>query len=1122
MDSKSKNFLNVFLLLLLLSNFFDCYLCLGVDVVSDNTEVVSIHIATNSENEGYEATKAFDGNRNSFWHSLFSQAPIDHSPISISCNYTYGCNHEHPQRKVSRQYSPDHPFELRIDLGHPYPITGLRYWPRSDGNRNGWISEYEVFALRTIDDKTSIIQFRENGDWNGNLGSPIVTGTFNGNEEDVKNGSSIIFPEPIVAHYLIFRAKSEVNGKPFASVAELEIISNNVKFCVSQGNCPDSHLASFSQVSQKISLHDAALIVAQAICGSNDGIESVTKKLIQMPYFIDLVCQYNRLIFELTRRDYYESIASQLPTNQAGILLTDKDPADVVFRRVRALWLGLKDENVEYSQVKSGDTGKIWEHFRVAFEKTPSCNLEQRFLLYLTLCMLRRELLFQRPELDFDRLLFVKRNRASYDHICDQFYGRSAVAGGGLYTLKNLFGKENKFACFCEKLVLILEGKETGKLYELLSNLYSPQDSNLLKNSKVINDCRLKGKHLDNGAFIAPELSFDGQQIAFAYCECEGSSKHIDTLDLTRGHTQESRCFHLFTCNVDGSDLNMISDGTWNDFDPCFLPNGRLAFISERRNGYLRCGRDCPNYTLFDMNIDGSKIRCLSRHETNEWAPSVANNGQIIWTRWDYVDRFGCIAHCPWTTSPDGRNPRAICGNYTPRHLRPDAILDVRAIPNSSKLIATASPHHGQSFGSIILIDPNAEDDPFSPYTRMTPEIGFPESQDGSQVWGTPWALAEDLFLAVADYTFDPNSDQDNKNQLGDYAIYLVDALGNRELIYKDFTIGSSTPIPLVPRTSPPCIPTLVQETEIVNEPFVKPMSFDGERPQGIVSIQNVYMADRPFPPGTKITAIRVVQVFCMSVPSGNPPYMTGIREVTSADSVKLARRVWGVAPVEKDGSACFYVPAECELYFQALNENGLVVQSMRSGTALRAKEHLACVGCHEGRNIVGGKNDTQWNDITQVSGSQIPLALRREPSQLISEGVGTQPLNFPELVQPILDKHCVDCHKEAGSREKGAPNLASEPYIDGFYSSYWNLISGGFACNDFVDPLRTIAGQYGASVSPLYKLLQNHHYGVTLTDEELRRIALWLDTNTMFYGVYEKEGCEKELRGEHAIPTLE
>ena len=37
--------------------------------------------------------------------------------------------------------------------------------------------------------------------------------------------------------------------------------------------------------------------------------------------------------------------------------------------------------------------------------------------------------------------------------------------------------------------------------------------------------------------------------------------------------------------------------------------------------------------------------------------------------------------------------------------------LDCRAIPGSQKFVATAAPHHGQAFGSLVLIDPRVPDD---------------------------------------------------------------------------------------------------------------------------------------------------------------------------------------------------------------------------------------------------------------------------------------------------------------------------------------------------------------------------------------------------------------------------
>ncbi len=213
--------------------------------------------------------------------------------------------------------------------------------------------------------------------------------------------------------------------------------------------------------------------------------------------------------------------------------------------------------------------------------------------------------------------------------------------------------------------------------------------------------------------------------------------------------------------------------------------------------------------------------------------------------------------------------------------------LDVRAIPGSPKFVATAAPHHGQAYGSLVLIDPRvADDDAMGPVKRITPEVGFPESQGGAQVYGTAWPLSEDYYLCVYDSSMQPGAGtQGSKYVPGNYGIYLVDAFGNKELIYRDERIACLSPMPLRPRPVPAAAPAIV--TPARNAPGTQqPEQFvTGQKPgEATIAVVNVYDSIHAWPAGTKIKALRVFQVLPMSVPSGGPPHETGLRVNLAGD----------------------------------------------------------------------------------------------------------------------------------------------------------------------------------------------------------------------------------------------
>jgi hypothetical protein len=355
-------------------------------------------------------------------------------------------------------------------------------------------------------------------------------------------------------------------------------------------------------------------------------------------------------------------------------------------------------------------------------------------------------------------------------------------------------------------------------------------------------------------------------------------------------------------------------------------------------------------------------------------------------------------------------------------------------------------------------------------------------------VYGTPWPLSEDDYLCA----YDPAA----KN----HGIYWIDRFGNRELIYRDAEIASIDPIPVRPRRMPPVIPDQTVQTLAARSRSTAPT------PPAVVSLLNVYDSDFTWPKGTRIAALRVIQVLPKTTPPPNEPRI-GIANQTNA------RTVLGTVPVETDGSAHFEVPAGKEIYFQALDADGYAVQSMRSGTYLHPGEKLTCQGCHERKHRAPLRREAT------------PLALQRAPSPIQPEVEGSNPFNFVRLVQPVLDRHCVACHQE-----KKALDLTNAVQgANGWTTSYQNLaqkygfyfdVGNGAIKNGVHGGSRTIPGEFGARAAKLQDYLVEKHYNVRLTPDDLRRVTLWLDCNSEFYGSY--ENTTAQARGELVMPTLD
>ena len=672
---------------------------------------------------------------------------------------------------------------------------------------------------------------------------------------------------------------------------------------------------------------------------------------------------------------------------------------------------------------------------------------------------LRRKIIFSHPLLDFDRLLINKCPTPAYSHQSRQYLGRYSRPGPGLAVIENWKDQPRE--------TLLFNGR------------------------------------LPAGSTMHPDLSFDARRVMFSFCDHTPTDPNL-------------RQFFLWEIGTDGKGLRRLTGRATDrtageegrqtslveDFDPCYLPDGGLAFVSTRPQTHIRCqygGRYFANFLLYRCDADGRNIRQLSFAEAPEWKPSLLDDGRIVYSRWDYTNRHSYHFQSIWVTHPDGTATASLYGNLT---RNPCNSAEPRQIPGSHKLVCTAAAHHGYTAGSIIVVDPRAGLDGLEPITRVTPEVAFPETEGWPVgAFTTPWPLSEDLFLAA--YTPEPLAKEGKLQSANAYAIYLVDTLGGRELIYRDPQVSCVSPMPLVPRPKPPVLPSALAAAA---------------EPTGTFYIQNIYQSSQPIAPGS-IAGVRVVRVFPQTVET--PPGR-------SVAVYEMPKRILGTAPVDANGSVAFRAPAGQPLFFQLVDKNGMAVMTMRALVYLQPGEESGCIGCHESRH--GAPDRVSRHGRARIYDLQPPAGPRCEGG-----------LSFTRTVQPVLDHYCIACH--GLKRNDGGISLLGTLQPVTFPRKQWpgpNKMCVSIAYESLMTRTGLVAVAQGDMESDFSKpkdyfahagrlapmLLAGHPDKnglprVRLDRESFARIAEWLDLNAVCYGDYswnKPEWRESSPDGERAL----
>jgi hypothetical protein len=595
--------------------------------------------------------------------------------------------------------------------------------------------------------------------------------------------------------------------------------------------------------------------------------------------------------------------------------------------------------------------------------------------------------------------------------------------------------------------------------------------------------------HSPEGVLRDPDVSYDSKKVLFAW---KKSARNDD--------------YHLYEMDLDSKDIRRLTFGEgFADYEAAYLPNGNIVFNSTRCVQRVDCHTTVVS-NLFLCDKDGKYMRRISYDQVHTNYPTVLPDGRVIYTRWDYNDRGQLYPQPLFVMNPDGTAQTELYGNNS---WYPTSILHARGIPGTQKIVAILSGHHCKQTGKPAVINPQVArnctlgqpveecgiefliDVSGTQYERAFKKDNW--GQEGDQ-YQYPYALSENEFLITAKLSGDSH-----------YRIYYMEKLGKPILLASDPSISCNQPVPIRSRQRPPVIASRVDYTKTT----------------GTFSMQNIYYGPglKDVPDGT-IKKLRVVELEFRAETiwdehrnEGEAGHAMVHLPIALEDGSWDIKRVLGDATVYEDGSAYFEVPARTPVYFQALDEKGYVVQTMRSWATLQPNEHFSCYGCHENK----------LESPRPITGS---IAMSRGVEELAEFYGLPRGFSFLKEIQPILNRHCASCHN-ASHRKLDLTDQVFEKYSRDWTVSYRNLfryisIVGAQSVPTMLPPYYA-----GAHQSKLVQHLETKHTGISnskgevvLSAEEMDRIACWIDLLAPFAGDY-TENLDKEAT-EHYTKGLE
>ncbi|MDR3267643.1 MAG: hypothetical protein LBT83_01065, partial [Tannerella sp.] len=124
------------------------------------------------------------------------------------------------------------------------------------------------------------------------------------------------------------------------------------------------------------------------------------------------------------------------------------------------------------------------------------------------------------------------------------------------------------------------------------------------------------------GMILDADLHWNAKEIVFSW-KRKGKAVKVRIIDHDVSCSDNpDENYQIYTVNIDGTNLRQITNAPHNNLNCCWLPDGGIAFISDRKPAYAYC-YVVTSPVLYRMERDGSKQKRLSANYLMDFTPSV-------------------------------------------------------------------------------------------------------------------------------------------------------------------------------------------------------------------------------------------------------------------------------------------------------------------------------------------------------------------------------------------------------------------------------------------------------------------------------------------------------------------